>query len=118
MRKKFNYLDLFAGAGGLSEGFMRAGFNPIAHVEMDLAACFTLRTRMAYHWLKEKDDLKPYADYLQGIINREEFYDLVPDRIIEEEGDFYLDSCKICSESMVIKRNMRHSMLRITVSPK
>ena len=87
MRKKLNYLDLFAGAGGLSEGFMRAKFNPITHVEMDQAACFTLRTRMAYHWLKEKDDLEPYADYLQGTINREEFYDSVPDRIIESVID-------------------------------
>ena len=54
MSNDFNYLDLFAGAGGLSEGFIRAGFNPIAHVEMDRAACYTLQTRMAYHWLKEK----------------------------------------------------------------
>ena len=30
--KEFKYIDLFAGAGGLSEGFIRAAFNPIAHI--------------------------------------------------------------------------------------
>ena len=45
-----NYIDLFAGAGGLSEGFTKAGFNPIAHVESDKAACFTLMTRLAYYY--------------------------------------------------------------------
>ena len=30
------YLDLFAGAGGLSEGFIKAGFEPVAHVELSL----------------------------------------------------------------------------------
>ncbi len=83
MDKKLNYLDLFAGAGGLSEGFIRAGFNPIAHVEMDAAACFTLKTRMAYHWLKENNELDQYADYLAGSISRKEFYDLVPEEVIK-----------------------------------
>ena len=81
MSSKFNYLDLFAGAGGLSEGFIRAGFNPIAHVEMDQAACYTLRTRIAYHWLKEQDNLRQYIDYLKGDISRKEFYNLVPNEV-------------------------------------
>ena len=87
MEDQLNYLDLFAGAGGLSEGFIRAGFNPIAHVEMDPAACYTLRTRMAYHWLKENDDLDRYADYLKGTISRTEFYNLVPDTVINSVID-------------------------------
>ena len=82
MSSNFNYLDLFAGAGGLSEGFIRAGYNPIAHVEMDQAACYTLRTRMAYHHLKDTGNLDQYADYLKGKIDRQEFYDLVSDEII------------------------------------
>jgi len=55
MTKKLNYIDLFAGAGGLSEGFKKAGFTPIAHVEMDKAACFTLKTRACYFHLKENN---------------------------------------------------------------
>lgn len=50
--RKLSYIDLFAGAGGLSEGFISARFNPIAHVEMNKDACDTLKTRTAYHWLK------------------------------------------------------------------
>ena len=83
MSRQFNYLDLFAGAGGLSEGFFRAGFNPIAHVEMDTAACYTLRTRMAYHYLKANNNLEQYVNYLKGIIKRKEFYGPVPDDIVK-----------------------------------
>jgi len=79
---KLKFLDLFAGAGGLSEGFIRAGFEPVVHVELDKAACFTLRTRMAYHWLKARGRAEQYNDYLCGNIPRFDLYGLVPDRCI------------------------------------
>ena len=76
------YLDLFAGAGGLSEGFTRAGFEPVAHVEMDKAACFTLRTRAAYHWLKKENKLDIYDRYLNGLMTRDEFYKEIPESVL------------------------------------
>jgi len=82
MTKKLNFIDLFAGAGGLSEGFIRAGYNPIAHVEMDEAACFTLKTRTAFHYLKKKskNDFEEYLKYLRGEIDRDKLYSLVPEK--------------------------------------
>lgn len=68
-----NFIDLFSGAGGLSEGFINAGFNPIAHVEIDSNACKTLETRLLYHKLKDEDKLDYYYDYLLGNISREKF---------------------------------------------
>ena len=64
MKRKYTFVDLFAGAGGLSEGFVRAGFSPIAHIEMDKYACETLKTRAAYHYLEECGKLDIYKKYL------------------------------------------------------
>lgn len=82
--KELNYIDLFAGAGGLSEGFIRAGFKPIAHVEMNKDACDTLKTRAAYHWMKENGKENIYYDYLKSESkNKEEFWKTnIPDNII------------------------------------
>lgn len=75
-------IDLFAGAGGLSEGFVRAGFTPIAHVEMDKDACDTLRTRCCYHYLRSQEQLDVYYDYLKGKISRDTLYSSVPQKVI------------------------------------
>lgn len=56
MPKKYNFIDLFAGCGGLSEGFYLQGFNALCHVEIDPFACKTLRTRMKYYGYKNADE--------------------------------------------------------------
>lgn len=82
MTKKLTFIDLFAGAGGLSEGFIRAGYEPIAHVEMDEAACYTLKTRVAYHHLKETGRFDIYTAYLKNEISRSELYKEIPPELL------------------------------------
>lgn len=53
--RKYTFVDLFAGCGGLSEGFYREGFKALAHVEMNHWACETLRTRMKHYGYKDVD---------------------------------------------------------------
>jgi DNA (cytosine-5)-methyltransferase 1 len=58
---------MFAGAGGLSEGFFRHNFNFISHIEMNPFAALTLETRSIYHGLKKCNREDIYTDYFQNI---------------------------------------------------
>lgn len=78
---KLNFIDLFAGAGGLSEGFMKQGFKPLAHVEMDKYAAQTLLTRTMYWELKKSNKENIYFDYLEGSITRDELYSFLPEEL-------------------------------------
>ncbi|WP_346961570.1 DNA cytosine methyltransferase [Clostridium sp.] len=86
-----NFLDLFAGAGGLSEGFIRAGFEAVAHVELNTYACKTLETRAAYHYLKKNNMLELYREYQRTYNEKEnirekkrnELLEHIPEGIIE-----------------------------------
>jgi DNA (cytosine-5)-methyltransferase 1 len=80
---KLNYIDLFAGAGGLSEGFIREKFEPIAHVEMSAEASDTLRTRVAFHHFQEKKKLNQYYAYLKQDITRNELWNSIPQELLE-----------------------------------
>lgn len=77
-----NYIDLFAGAGGLSEGFSAIGCHPIAHVEMNSDACDTLRTRSCFYYLKQHGNLSLYYDYLSGKITRDKLYAAIPEEVL------------------------------------
>ncbi|WP_436960595.1 DNA cytosine methyltransferase [Staphylococcus xylosus] len=49
--RKYNFLDIFSGAGGLLEGFMESGyFHPLASVEWELSPILTLRNRLLNKW--------------------------------------------------------------------
>ncbi|MEG0308352.1 MAG: DNA cytosine methyltransferase [Clostridium sp.] len=86
-----NFLDLFAGAGGLSEGFLRNGFKPVAHIELNENACKTLETRSAYYYLKENNMLNVYRRYQRSyherqdirVRERQEFLAHIPQGVIE-----------------------------------
>ena len=79
----YNFIDLFAGAGGLSEGFFQAGFNPVAHVEMNPYAAQTLETRSCYYYLKKINNLDLYYSYLKGNICRTEFIRHIPEEVLK-----------------------------------
>jgi DNA (cytosine-5)-methyltransferase 1 len=49
MNKNLTFIDLFAGCGGLSEGFYKQGFKGLTHIEIDHYACESLRTRMQHY---------------------------------------------------------------------
>jgi len=90
MSSPFSVIDLFSGAGGLSEGFCNNSYQFIAHVEKNAYASDTLETRMIYHAIK-KNNSSVYYDYLKGTLSREELkqyfidnYD-VPSLILREE---------------------------------
>ena len=57
--KIYTFIDLFAGCGGLSEGFLQTGkFEGLAHVEWESPMINTLRQRLVDKWGHSEDDAK------------------------------------------------------------
>lgn len=82
--RNLTFIDLFAGAGGLSEGFVaNGGFIPVAHVEMNPYATMTLKTRTCYYYLKENNRLNEYRSYQRGEITRDELFARMPNGMLD-----------------------------------
>lgn len=79
-----NIIDLFSGAGGLTEGFRNKDFKFICHIEMDKDACASLELRNIYYYLKNINNLSPYFEYIQGKISRETLYSIIPSNITQD----------------------------------
>ncbi len=84
-KKKYTFIDLFAGCGGLSEGFYRQGFKALAHVEIDKWACETLRTRMRFFGYKDVENA-----VLEHDITSEDIIDRIDNAIKGREVDIVI----------------------------
>ena len=74
--ENLNFIDLFAGCGGLSEGFYKQGYKALAHVEFNHWACETLRTRMKHYGYEDWND-----SVLEVDITREDILTLL-DKVV------------------------------------
>lgn len=58
-KKKYTFIDLFAGCGGLSEGFLQTGrYKALAHIEWEKPMVDTLRNRLMTKWGHSEEDAK------------------------------------------------------------
>ena len=118
-KRNLNFIDLFAGAGGLSEGFIKSGFFPIAHIEMNHEAVETLKTREVFHYCEKNKKLDLYNGYLLGEIPRERIRENVPsiflERVIEKEmSEDNLDEL-FAEIDLLIKKQKFHKVVDVVV---
>lgn len=104
-------LDLFSGAGGLSEGFWRTGCTFVGHIEADANACNTLKTRTAYWNLKKDDRLDIYHQYLKQEITRDKLWslaniDTLKDVINKEIGEETYPEIKKSIKESIKEKNL------------
>ncbi|WP_292364364.1 MULTISPECIES: DNA cytosine methyltransferase [unclassified Methanoculleus] len=103
MAAQYVVLDMFAGAGGLTEGFFRNDFNIVSHIEMNTHAARTLETRALYHALVEKGHSNIYYRYYNQEMTRDEFLEECTSADIPDPG---VISCELsrATEDLIVKQ--------------
>ena len=112
---KLNFIDLFAGCSGMSEGFIKAGLNPIAHIEMNEEACYTIKTRAAFHYLIKKFKSKIYYNYLEGKISRLELYKQIPIEILDSVLNVEITDDSIKDLFEKIKKHQQNEQIDLII---
>lgn len=110
-----NFIDLFAGAGGLSEGFLKEGFNCVGHIEMMPEACETLETREAFYYLKSKGSLGFYNQYISGEIDRKTFIKAIPSSILNKVICKAMSSDNLKSLFEIIDKNLGQNPIDVII---
>jgi len=100
---KFVAVDLFAGPGGLGEGFSRAGFDVVFSVEKDEWAAKTLRTRVMLRVLKQLNRTSLYWDYVRGNKTLEDIFYLYPEVRYEMDSRVLQRAISDGSRTMILK---------------
>jgi DNA (cytosine-5)-methyltransferase 1 len=85
MQKNLTFIDLFAGCGGLSEGFYKQGFKALTHVEIDHFACETLKTRMKYYGYSDLE-----SSVLEMDITRDDIIKKIESAVNDENVDLII----------------------------
>ena len=82
----FPFVDVFAGAGGLGEGFLsfrqdgQARFSAAVSVEKEKVPCDTLVLRHFFHLFPEGHAPADYYTYVSGKMTKEELFSHFPDK--------------------------------------
>lgn len=101
----YNFIDLFAGCGGLSEGFYRQEYNSLVHVELDKYACQTLKKRMEFYNYNDID-----RRIIEGDITDENIIPLIEERIDSQSIDVIIGGPPCQSFSTLGRARDEHGM--------
>jgi DNA (cytosine-5)-methyltransferase 1 len=88
MNSKFTFIDLFAGCGGLSEGFLQTGhFESLAHIEWETPMVNTLRNRLVKKWGFTSDEAHKHVIKFDVQKTDELFFGNWSDESIKDYGN-------------------------------
>lgn len=107
IKKELNFIDLFAGCGGFSEGFYKEGFKSVVHVDFDAPACETLKERMRYY--KYPENIIDKA-VICGDLTSQEVHKQIESVIGNEEIDVLVGGPPCQTFSSVGRAQDKHSM--------